>query len=59
MDETTGPNYDGLLEVETWYNSWKNYMLVENAEKMDATRIEEVFYLMILMIDLKMEVKYS
>ena len=50
-DDVAGMDYEGLQEVSTWYFGWKNYLLVENSDKCDSMKIEEVFYLMALMIN--------
>ena len=49
--EVAGLDYEGLQEVETWYSGWKNYLLVDNRDKYDSAKIEEVFYLMVLMVN--------
>ena len=42
-----------LEEILVWYSGWKQYLLEENLDLVDKNKIEEAFYLMMLLIDQK------
>lgn len=50
-NDDIGLDYEGLSEVSAWYSGWKNYLIGENGNKIESAKIEEVFYLMALMIN--------
>ena len=37
-----------------WYSGWKDYLLTKNADVIDKNQTEEVFYLMMMMLERKM-----
>ena len=45
-----GSEYEEIL---VWYSGWKQYLLEENLDLVDKNKIEEAFYLMMLLIDQK------
>ena len=44
-----------IQEILVWYSGWKKFLLEsdENVELLDKPRTEEIFYLMMLLIDEK------
>ena len=40
-----------LAEIMAWYSGWKTFLLRENGHLLDPAKVEEAFYLMMLMIE--------
>jgi len=45
---------EAFSEILVWYNGWKTFLLDRNKDVVKIDRVEEVFYLMSLMIDRKL-----
>ena len=42
---------EAIKEILVWYNGWKGFLVEKNGSMLDVNKVEEVFYLMMLMID--------
>lgn len=51
-DDRTG--YDEMEEVMVWYSGWKHFLLEASGIIDERGKVEETFYLMMLMIDEKL-----
>jgi len=42
---------EAMGEILVWYGGWKGFILEEHGDLLGRDKVEEVFYLMMLMID--------
>ena len=53
LDVVLDGDNEAYGEIMIWYSGWKDYVLNKNADVIDKNQTEEVFYLMMLMLERK------
>ena len=54
LDIIESDSGDELEEVLVWYEGWKNFLIEESGLVDERSKVQETFYLMMLMIDQKL-----
>ena len=54
LDIIESDSVDELDEVLVWYEGWKNFLVQESGVADERGKLQEPFYLMMLMIDQKL-----
>lgn len=54
LDIIESDSGDELEEVLVWYEGWKNFLIEESGLVDERGKVQETFYLMMLMIDQKL-----